>query len=67
MGKSLRDKIQEMSIESQIKIEKRAQELIALELTRQKLRQEKLKVRKGKSLKQQKVIIFRKINDKVLV
>ncbi|MDM3853871.1 MAG: hypothetical protein PT120_02825 [Aphanizomenon gracile PMC649.10] len=67
MGKSLRDKIKELPIESQIKIETRAQELIALELTRQKLIQEKLKVRKGRSLKEQKVIIFRKINDKVLV
>jgi|688.fasta_scaffold459060_3 hypothetical protein len=67
MGKSLRDKIKELPIESQIKIEARAHELIALELTRQKLRQEKLQVRRGRSLKQQKVIIFRKINDKVLV
>lgn len=67
MGKSLRDKIKEMPTESQIKIEARAQELVTLELTRQKLRQEKLQVRRGRSLKQQKVIIFRKINDKVSV
>ena len=33
MAKNLREKIKEMSIESQIKIEERAQELIALELT----------------------------------
>ncbi|MDB9538045.1 hypothetical protein PN451_19780 [Dolichospermum planctonicum CS-1226] len=56
-----------MPTESQIKIEARAQELVTLELTRQKLRQEKLQVRRGRSLKQQKVIIFRKINDKVSV
>lgn len=38
MGKSLREKIKEQPIESQIKIESRAQELITQELTRQKLR-----------------------------
>jgi hypothetical protein len=56
MAKNLREKIKEMSIESQIKIEERAQELIALELTRQKLRKEKLKIRKAIQLKQGKVI-----------
>ncbi len=38
MGKSLREKIKEQPIENQIKIESRAQELIAQELTRQKIR-----------------------------
>ena len=56
MAKNLREKIKEMSIESQIKIEERAQELIALELTRQKLRKENLKIRKAIQLKQGKVI-----------
>ncbi|MCC5616025.1 hypothetical protein LC605_13285 [Nostoc sp. CHAB 5836] len=41
MGKSLREKIKEQPIESQVEIESRAQELIAQELTRQKLRLEK--------------------------
>lgn len=67
MAKNLREKIKEMSIESQIKIEERAQELIALELTRQKLRKEKLKIRKAIQLKQEKVIILRKISNNVLL
>ncbi|MDH6098150.1 hypothetical protein NWP21_04695 [Anabaenopsis sp. FSS-46] len=67
MAKNLREKIKEMSIESQIKIEERAQELIALELTRQKLRKEKLKIRKAIQLKQGKVIILRKISNNVLL
>jgi hypothetical protein len=65
MAKNLREKIKEMSIESQIKIEERAQELIALELTRQKLRKEKLKIRKAIQLKQGKVIILKKISNNV--
>jgi hypothetical protein len=67
MAKNLREKIKEMSIESQIKIEERAQELIALELTRQKLRKEKLKIRKAIQLKQGKVIILKKISNNVSV
>ncbi|MBG1266031.1 hypothetical protein [Nostoc sp. WHI] len=71
MGKSLREKIKEQPIESQIKIESRAQELIAQELTRQKLRldkqQSKVRVRKGKGFKQREVIIFGKIHDRTLV
>ena len=71
MGKSLREKIKEQPIESQIKIESRAQELITQELTRQKFRLEKqqLKVRviKGKGLKQREVVIFGKINDRTLI
>jgi hypothetical protein len=67
MGKSLSDKIKELPIESQIKIEQRTHELIALELTRQKLRQEKLKLRKRRILNQKEVIIFRKIKDNRLV
>lgn len=39
MPKKLQDKIKEMPIESQVKIESRAQELIALELFRQNLKQ----------------------------
>ncbi|MEA5517316.1 hypothetical protein [Nodularia sp. UHCC 0506] len=66
MGKSLREKIKELPIERQNKIEKRAQELIALELTRQKLRLEKLKLRKVRIINQKKVIILRKVNDNVL-
>jgi len=46
MGKSLSDKIKELPLESQIKIEQRTHELIALELTRQKLRQYKLRLSK---------------------
>ncbi|MEH1944538.1 MAG: hypothetical protein V7L01_30590 [Nostoc sp.] len=71
MGKSLREKIKEQPIESQIKIESRTQELIAQELTRQKIRLEKqqLKVRgrKGKTLKKREVVIFGKINDRTLI
>ncbi|QOV22774.1 hypothetical protein [Anabaenopsis elenkinii] len=67
MAKNLRAKIKEMSIESQIKIEERAQELIALELTRQKLRKEKLKIRKAIQLKQGKVIILKKISNNVSI
>ncbi|MCC5619877.1 hypothetical protein [Nostoc sp. CHAB 5715] len=70
MGKSLREKIKEQPIESQIKIESRAQELIAQELTRQKLRldkqQLKVRVRKGKGFKKREVVIFGKINDRTL-
>ena len=62
MGKSLREKIKEQPIESQIKIESRAQELIAQELTRQKIKLDKqqLKVRfkKGKGSKKREVVIF---------
>lgn len=71
MGKSLREKIKEQPIESQIKIESRAQELIAQELTRQKLRldkqQLKVRVKKGKAFKQRQVVIFGKINDRTLI
>ncbi|MFN6518574.1 MAG: hypothetical protein RMY29_029365 [Nostoc sp. CreGUA01] len=71
MGKSLREKIKEQPIESQIQIESRAQELIAQELTRQELRLEKqqlkLRVRKKKGLKQREVIIFGNINDQTLI
>ncbi len=71
MGKSLREKIKEQPIESQIQIESRAQELIAQEFTRQKLRLEKqqlkLRVRKRKGLKQREVIIFGNINDQTLI
>ncbi len=63
MGKSLSDKIKELPVESQIKIEQRAHELIALELTRQ----EKLKFRKRRIVTQKEVIIFRKIKDNTLV
>ncbi|MEA5604973.1 hypothetical protein [Nostoc sp. UHCC 0252] len=55
MGKSLREKIKEQPIENQIKIESRAQELIAQELTRQKLRLDK-----RKRLKKREVVIFGK-------
>ncbi|WP_373528948.1 hypothetical protein [Nostoc sp.] len=71
MGKSLREKIKEQPIKSQIKIESRAQELITQELTRQKLRLEKqqlkVRVKKGKGLKQREVVIFGKINDRTLI
>lgn len=71
MGKSLREKIKEQPIESQIKIESRAQELIAQELTRQKLRLDKQqlkdRVRKAKGLKKREVVIFGKINDRTLI
>ena len=71
MGKSLREKIKEQPIESQIKIESRAQELIVQELTRQKLRldkqQLKERVRKGKGFKKREVVIFGKINDRTLI
>ncbi|MEH2119179.1 hypothetical protein [Nostoc sp.] len=71
MGKSLREKIKEQPIESQIKIESRTQELITQELTRQKIRLEKqqLKVRgrKGKAFKKREVVIFGKINDRTLI
>jgi|GEM_PF-1313343 len=71
MGKNLREKIKEQPIESQIKIESRAQELIAQELIRQKLRldkqQLKVRVRKVKGLKQRKVVIFGKINHRTLI
>ena len=57
--RTLQEKIKEQPIESQIKIESRDQEL-----TRQKLRLEKqqlkLRVRKGKGLKQREVVIFGK-------
>ena len=44
MPKKLQDKIKEMPIESQAKIKTRAQELIALELSRQNIElQDKLK------------------------
>jgi hypothetical protein len=68
MGKNLREKIKERPIESQIQIESRDQELIAEELTRQKLRREKqqlkLRVRARKGFKKREVVIFGKINDK---
>jgi len=71
MGKSLSEKIQEQPIESQIKIENRAKELIAEELTRQEVRlqkeQLKLRARKRKSLKPKGVLIFGKTNDKTLI
>ncbi|MDZ7965026.1 MAG: hypothetical protein RM368_08610 [Nostoc sp. DedSLP03] len=71
MGKSLREKIKEQPIESQIQIENRAQELIAQELTRQKLllekQQLKLRARKRKGLKQREVVIFGKINHRTLI
>ncbi|MEH2023475.1 hypothetical protein [Nostoc sp.] len=71
MGKNLREKINEQLIESQIKIQSRAQELIAQELNRQKLRVEKqqlkFRVRKRKGLKQREVLIFGKINNRTLV
>jgi hypothetical protein len=71
MGKSLREKIKEQPIESQIKIESHAQELIDQELTRQKIRLEKqqlkVRARKGKGLKQREVVIFGKINDRTLI
>lgn len=71
MGKSLREKIQEQPIESQIKIESRAQELIAEELTRQKLRlgkqQLKLRVKKVTVLKQRGVVFLKKINNRTLI
>ncbi len=64
MGKSLREKIKEQPIESQIKIESRAQELIAQELSRQELRlnkqQLKVRVKKGKGFKKREVVIFGK-------
>lgn len=58
MGKSLREKIKEQPLESQIKIESRAKELIALELARQEKQQLKLKARKQKRRKA--VLIFGK-------
>jgi hypothetical protein len=71
MGKSLREKIKEQPIESQVEIESRAQELIAQELTRQKLRLEKqqykVRLRKGKGFKQREIVIFGKINDRTLI
>jgi hypothetical protein len=71
MGKSLREKIKEQPIESQVEIESRAQELIAQELTRQKLslekQQHKVRVRKGKGFKQREIVIFGKINDRTLI
>ncbi|MEH2386597.1 MAG: hypothetical protein V7K14_12635 [Nostoc sp.] len=71
MGKSLKEKIKEQPIESQIKIESRAQELIAQELNRQKLRldkqQPKARLRKVKGLKQREVVIFGKINHRTLI
>ncbi|MDM9381826.1 hypothetical protein QUB80_14065 [Chlorogloeopsis sp. ULAP01] len=58
MGKSLREKINELPIERQEKIEKRAQELIALETERQKIRQElKVKIKQVFKLK------FRRLNS----
>jgi hypothetical protein len=71
MGKSLREKIKEQPIESQIQIFSRAQELIAEELTRQKLlldkQQLKLRARQRKALKQREVLIFGKINHRTLI
>lgn len=72
MGKSLREKIKEQPIESQIKIESRSQELIAQELTRQKLRlnkqQLKIRVKKGKGLKKKRgSYIWKKINHRTLI
>jgi hypothetical protein len=71
MGKSLREKIKEQPIESQTQIVSRAQELIAEELTRQKLllekQQLKLRARKRKGFKPREVLIFGKINHRTLI
>lgn len=67
MGKSLRDKIKELPIERQKKIEARAQELIAQELYRQRTRKEKYKIRKSGVLLKKGVAVLRKINEQVLI
>jgi hypothetical protein len=71
MGKSLSEKIQEQPTESQIKIENRAKELIAEELSRQKIRlqkqQLKFRARKRKALKSRGVVIFGESHDKTLI
>lgn len=46
MGKTLRDKLKELPVERQEKIEARTNELIALEMTRQELRQKRLVTQK---------------------
>ncbi|QFZ13857.1 hypothetical protein EH233_18580 [Anabaena sp. YBS01] len=67
MGKSLRDKIKELPIERQKKIEARAQELIAQELKRQKMKQEKYRMRKSGVFSSREVAVLRKIQEQVLV
>ncbi len=66
MGKSLRDKIQELPMERQKKIEARAQELIAQELQRQQATQKKYIIRKSGVFSTKEVAVLRKIEDKLL-
>ncbi|MBD2450177.1 hypothetical protein H6G76_24055 [Nostoc sp. FACHB-152] len=67
MGKSLSDKIKELPLERQKKIEARAQELIAQEMYRNRTRQVMYIMRKPGVFSKQEVAVLRRNKGQVLV
>jgi hypothetical protein len=67
MGKSLSDKIKEVPLERQKKIEARAQELIAQEMYRNRTRQMMYIIRKPGIFSKAEVAVLRRNKGQVLV
>lgn len=67
MGKSLSDKIKELPLERQKKIEARAQELIAQEMYRNRTRQMMYTIRKPGVFSKEEVAVLRRNKRQVLV
>lgn len=67
MGKSLSDKIKELPLERQNKIEARAQELIAQEMYRNRTRQMMYIIRKPGVFSKEEVAVLRRNKRQVLV
>ncbi|MEJ6485699.1 hypothetical protein N0Y54_31190 [Nostoc punctiforme UO1] len=67
MGKSLSDKIKELPLERQKKIEARAQELIAQEMYRNRTRQMMYIIRKPGVFSKEEVAVLRRNKRQVLI
>lgn len=67
MGKSLSDKIKELPLDRQKKIEARAQELIAQEMYRNRTRQMMYIIRKSGVFSKKEVAVLKKNNGQVVV
>jgi hypothetical protein len=67
MGKSLSDKIKELPLERQKKIETRAQELIAQEIYRSRTRQKMFVIRQRGIFSKEEIAVLRRNKRQVLV